>query len=91
MAFRKDPDAILDFSWDWSEWLEVNDDRIVSFEIEVDGVTLEADPAPATDGSVVTAWFSGGTAGTRATATCHIVTNAGREDDRTMTIVIRER
>jgi hypothetical protein len=40
-------------------------------------------------GSAVTAWISGGTAGTRATITCHATSAAGRILNRSTTMEIR--
>lgn len=88
---RKDPNAVLDFNWDWTEWLATNEDVIQTISIETNGVDLKPSPAPTTDGLIVTAWLSGGVAGTRATARCRITTSAGRTDDRTINITIRER
>ena len=84
----KDPDAVLDYQWDWSAWLS-DDDSITSYTVTVDdGLTLDTDTNTST---AVTAWFSGGTIGERYDATAHIITADGREDDRTMRITVTER
>jgi hypothetical protein len=77
----KDPRAKKDYSWSWTAWLALVSDTLSSYTIDVDGVTLVSDTNNA---GVVTAWISGGTAGQIATATCHIITTGGREDDMTM-------
>lgn len=83
----KDPDAVLDFSFDWAtNWLEPAE-TIVDFTVTT-GLTV--DSSAEFDG-VVTVWLSGGTAGENYPLTCRIVTSAGRTDDRTMTIRVRER
>lgn len=82
-----DGDAVLDWKFDWTTWLST-DETITSHEVTVDGITLDSTDADTTS---VTAWLSGGVANTRAQATCHIVTNMGREDDRTIYIQIVER
>lgn len=82
-----DPDAVLDYRWDWSSWLE-EDETITSYSVEVDGITLDSS---LNDGKAVTAWLSEGTAGTKAEVTCRITTSQGRTDDRTMYLSIDER
>jgi hypothetical protein len=88
--FTKDPDAVLDYEWDWSTWLA--GDTIASHTVTVPtdptGLVLDSDSATTT---TVTAWLSGGTDGESYTVTCHIVTAAGREDDRSMTFMLSER
>jgi hypothetical protein len=87
--FSKDPDAVLDYEWDWEAWLA--GDTIVDHDVDIPadptGLTLDSDSASTT---AVTAWISGGTAGESYTVTCHIVTAAGREDDRSMTFNVEE-
>lgn len=85
----KDPDAALDFRFDWSAWLS-GEERIVSHEIEATGLTVDSSSS---DGQVVTIWTSGGEANTTARITCRITTDnvPARIDDRTGIIRIRER
>jgi hypothetical protein len=83
----KDPDAVLDFPWDWTTWL-AEGETIETYSFTVVSGDVEVDADDETDG-VVTAWLSGGT--TRSVVTCHIVTSVGREDDRSRAISIRER
>lgn len=86
-TFMKDPDAVLDYSWDWSSWL--GDDAIQSAAVTAqDGLTVDSTQATS---SAVTAWLSGGSDGASYAVVCHVVTAAGREDDRTLTVSVRER
>lgn len=86
--FDKDPDAVLDFDFDWSDWLE-SGETISSHDITVPtGITLESDSE--SDG-IVTAWLSGGTADTNYIVACKIVTSLSREDERSMRIVVADR
>jgi hypothetical protein len=87
----KDPDARLDYSFDWTTegWLDEGE-AIVSYTFEVAQGDVEVDADSELDG-VVTAWLVGGTPGVKSKVTCHIVTDVGREDDRTMSITIKER
>jgi hypothetical protein len=86
--FWKDPDAVLDYAVDWSGWVEVGE-TINSYTVTVtSGLTLVSDSEA---GGVVTAWLSGGTVGSAYTVTVHIITSAGREDDRSFRVVIVQR
>ena len=86
--FIKDPDAILDYVWDWSAWL--GEDTISSHVVTADeGLTVET--STVADGRV-TVWLSGGTVRRQTyPVTVSIVTAAGREDDRTSHFRIMER
>lgn len=86
-TFVKDPDAVLDYTEDWSEWM-VSGDSIVSSSWTVPtGITKDSD---AFTGTETVVWLSGGTVGQVYQLTNHIVTADGREDDRTIAIRIKE-
>jgi len=86
-SFVKDPDAVLDYEWDWSAWLGT--DTIASHTVTAaTGLTVDSSTATST---AVTAWLSGGSVGMSYAVTCHVVTAAGREDDRTVTVTVMER
>ena len=94
---RKDPDAKLDYPFDWraktnghgeSDWLAPNE-TIVSYVITVDaGLTLNSDSE---SNGVVVAWLSGGEVGEWYKVACKITTNAGRIDERTLHIHVENR
>lgn len=88
----KDPNAVLDYTLDWSEWLEPLTDTIASVNVAVSGVTLDH---TTNNGTSVTIWISGGTVGTRGEARVRITTvGTGarpRTDDRTVFFKIKER
>jgi hypothetical protein len=86
--FIKDPDAVLDYEWDWARWLD--SDTIVSHEVFPIGAGITVDSHTATLTSV-TAFVSGGTVGVLYGLTCRVVTAGGRTDDRTINILIRGR
>lgn len=89
MIFTKDPDAILDYEIDWSSWLTPGDDTITgSSWTATSGITIDSDTTTTTTATV---WLSGGTAGSFYEVTNHIVTAAGREDDRTITLKCQEK
>lgn len=83
----KDPEAVLDYSVDWSDWL--GEDTIASVDWTVpDGLTLESQTNSDT---VATATLSGGTAATSYAVKCHVTTALGLEDERTVSLRVREK
>ncbi len=86
-SYIKDPDAVLDYQWNWATWLPTGD-TIASATVTAEtGLTVDSDSNTAT---VVTAWLSGGTVGESYGVTCRVVTADGRTDDRTITIIVQE-
>jgi hypothetical protein len=88
----KDPDADLDYGFDWSAWLGT--DTIASSAWSVpDGSGLTAhDGAVDAAGKQTTIWLRGGTP-SRAPVlvTNHVVTAGGREDDRSIAVTVAQR
>ena len=79
-AFTKDPNAVLDYTLDWSDWLET--DTIAASTWTVDaGLTKDSDSFTPT---TTTVWLSGGTAGRVYEALNRIVTAGGRTADRVL-------
>ena len=97
--FLKDPDAVLDYKFDWkaetngsgnSDWL-VTGETIASHTITAAaGITVNSSSETDTDTSV-TVWLSGGSAGTKYSVACKIVTTDSRTDERTITIQVVQR
>lgn len=88
-----DPEATLDYVFDWSEWLAANGADTI------DTATVEAVPsngaqvsAPEIDGGRVVVWVStpGAELGSTVRLRCFIDTAAGRSRPHTITIRIRE-
>ena len=102
-AFTKDPEAVLDYAFNWADWLDTSttpDESIIAHTVTVPtGLTL--DSSVVVDGvntagvtitnSQVTAWISGGTVGTTYRVGCLITTSAGRKDERSLWITVQER
>lgn len=87
-TYMKDPESLLDWSWNWSDWLETGE-TITSHTVTVPtGLTLDASNEAA---GVVTAWISGGTANNRYRVECKITTSEGRTDERSITLSVQER
>lgn len=85
--FNKDPDARLDYKVDWTSWL--GSDTISTSEwIVPNGITYEADTFTDTSATV---WLSGGSLGSSYEVVNRITTVAGRIDDRTIIIKIRQK
>ena len=84
----KDPSAVLDYVFDWTEWLATGE-TITDHTITADtGITVDS----STEASgKVTVWLSGGTAGINYKVACLITTSAGRTDERTIWIKVVER
>lgn len=86
--YVKDPNAVLDWLFDWSDWLAVAE-TITAATITVDaGLTKDSSTNTTT---CVTVWLSGGTVGVEYAVVCHITTNQGRQDDRSLRIRVTER
>ena len=87
MRIPKDPDAVLDYSVNWARWLD--GDEILSSEwIIPEGLSKVIDNFTETKATV---WISGGTAGASYTITNRITTAAGRTEDRSLTVYLKER
>jgi hypothetical protein len=92
----KDPDATLDYPFNWAAWLDDIADTIASVAIIVQaGITLNL-TSPHTNGytiagKTVIVWLSGGTAGTTYRVTCRITTVGGRTDDRSIYVKVKDR
>ncbi len=85
----KDPNAVLDYTIDFTDWCDAQSDTIASHTIAVSGCTI-GPLGSSHDSKKVTVWISGGTVGTQASATATVVTAAGRTDDRTIYFKIKQ-
>lgn len=85
--FEKTPGAVLDYKFDWSDWLATGE-TISSMTVTADtGITI--DSSAITDSSTsVTVWLSAGSVDMTYEVTCKIVTSAGRTDERTISIAL---
>ena len=87
--YLKDPEATLDYKFNWLEWLD--GDTIATQVVTIDdGATVESSAITDTDTSV-TAFVSGGTVGRSYVLSCKITTVGGRTDERSLTILVVER
>jgi len=84
---RKDPEAKLDYGFKWEDWL--------------DGDTLNGSTWTVPDGlievsnnytnTITTIWLSGGVSGAVYKVVNSITTAGGRKDDRTLTVIMRNK
>ena len=99
----KDPSAVLDYKYDWkaltngsgtSDWLgaaeTINAHTVVLTPVTVPPLAVDSSALSDADTSV-TAWLSGGLAGTEYLVVCHITTTGVRQDDRTIKIKVEDR
>lgn len=91
-TFVKDPDAVLEYGFDWDDdddpWLESGDTIATSSWSVPSGLTAEATDFGDTTTKVT---LSGGTAGESYNVRNRITTNNGWTEDRTFTLIVRER
>lgn len=85
----KDPSAIKDYKYDWgTNWLAAGE-TISSATVTVPAGLTKVSQSNTT--TTVTVRLSGGTAGpTWIPVVCHITTNQGQEDDRTIYIKVQD-
>lgn len=88
-VYIKDPDSVIDHSWDFNDWLNEGD-SIDTHEVTTVAGNIVVDSTSEADG-VVTAILSGGTAYTRARVRYRITTTAGLGTDRTKHFYITQR
>lgn len=88
MALTKDPDAVLDYVFDWSSWL-AEGETILTHQATIESGDAVIDSTSQTTDTVVV-WLSGGTIDTNVELRCRVTTTEGRIDDRTIVILIRE-
>jgi hypothetical protein len=90
----KDPQSILDYSVDWSDWLVGADaiDTSVWTVSTFTGDTAPLEEESASDASgIATVILSGGTAGKIYTVTNNITTTSGLVDERYFRIVVKNK
>lgn len=93
-TIEKDPNAVLDYPFDWTEYLAPLDDAIVSatFILETPLTADDARQVLSPDGRIAVVWVeAGGVAGKTYRVTCRITTAEGRIDDRSIFLKIKEK
>lgn len=88
-SFVKDPNATLDYSFDWGPWLS-NDTISSSTWIAESGITI-VPASESFDATTTTVFITGGADKENYILTNRITTNASRTDDRSIQIQVRHR
>jgi len=88
-TFKKDPDAVLDYTFDWSLYLTPLSDSISTVSFIADSPLTTSNPTHTA--TTATCFVSGGVVGTSLNLTCRITTAGGRTDDRSITLKIVDR
>jgi hypothetical protein len=88
-AMLKSPGAVLDYSFDWTDWLEEGD-HVAGFEITTQGVSLVS---ASLSNDIVTAIVAGGVPGKAAWVRCKITTETepSKTEYRTINLTIQQR
>lgn len=87
-SFYKDPDSVLDYKFDWSQWLSTSESISTYVVTAATGIT---NTTSTSDSNSVTVWMSGGNAGSNYPVACLIQTDSSRIDERTIRIHVRNR
>jgi hypothetical protein len=91
-SIRKDPDAVLDYTFNWADYLQPTADTIASVAwvtpTAPGSITVVSSSSTPT---TATAFVSGGVLGQKEVLTCRITTTGGRVDDRSVLLRIVER
>lgn len=85
-AYKKDPNATLDYTFDWGPYLAPLGDTIASVAWVLSSGLTQVSVSNTT--TTATVFVSGGVIDTDETLTCRITTAGGRIDDRSITLKI---
>lgn len=91
-VITKDPDAVKDYVWDWTTFL--NGRTISEFEFVIpEGISVLADPAPEVlpGGTQVLAWVSGGSPNNAYDVACRVKAGTGPfSEDKSIRFMIKQ-
>lgn len=85
---EKDPNAFLDYSVNWANWLEGAETIVTSTWYAPTGITKSNESEL---NGVATVWLAGGTVGKEYTIVNRITTSNGRQDERSFRVRIQNR
>ena len=85
----KDPQAVLDYGFDYIEWLDGDTLTASTWVVSGPDALLTLAPAATFNTVSTTVWLTGGTLGEAYVVTNHITTAAGRQDDQCIYVVIK--
>ena len=87
LTIAKDPESVLDWAWEFSDWRGSGDSISNKTVTAETGITVDSS---AINGTQVVVWLSGGTAGESYDVTVQAVTANGRTVERTVTFEVSE-
>lgn len=87
-TYIKDPQSVLDYGFDWSDWLDADDTVSTSTWKVPSGITKDSDSKTTT---TTTIWLSGGSVGSTYKITNRVVTADGRTVDRSFYVRVANR
>jgi len=87
-TFIKDPQAVLDYGFDWSDWLDTDDTVSTSTWNVPAGITKDSDTKTTT---TTTIWLSAGTVGRTYKITNRMVTANGRTVERSFYVKVESK
>lgn len=87
-TFRKDPEATLDYGFDWSEWLMSGEIIQISNWTVPIGITANE---TALGDSTTKIWLSGGAVGETYVIANKVTTSGGRVDERSFEVIVENR
>lgn len=88
-SVNKDPQSVLDYTIDWSDWLEDDTITASTWAIVADsGLTQPFSPSFTT--LTTTIWLGAGTVSSQSyTVTNHITTIGGRQEDAELQVTVK--
>jgi len=88
-TYIKDPQEVLDYGFDWSDWLETGDTVDTSdWTIKPSGLTEVSDSKTDTTTMI---WVSGGTVGSKHKVTNRVLTADNRTVERSFYVKIQSK
>lgn len=88
--YAKDPQAVVDYTLDWTNFL-AGDTLATSTWLVPDDLTIGTGAkAPTNDTTSATVWISDGVAGKAYVIVNRITTTDGRTDDRSIQLILKE-
>jgi hypothetical protein len=88
-VFTQDPNDVLDYPWDWFEWLAAGEQIVdSSFSVAPSGLSIVSETYTSTNATV---WLAGGTLNTLYVVSNLITTNQGRTVERSANIRVVNR
>ena len=90
---KKDPGADLDYGFDWSAWLGATDTIATStWTVPVESGLTTHSPSISPDGKITQVWLNAGVVSSVVfSATNHITTSSGRQDERFLRVTVVNR